>query len=84
MTRALQGKTALAFGKFLRKRRKELGLALSPVAAQYNVALSYLSDLENGYINPRRISLEVAFKISLAYKIKLEALLQRIKLLPEK
>jgi len=68
---------------FLRQRRRTLGFPLPYLAAKYNLSQSYLSDIETGYINPQRISLEVAFKISQAYKIKIEALLRRVKLLPE-
>lgn len=52
----------LKFGRFLEKRRKELGYTLRGLAGDLDIAPAYLSDIEKGRRNPSDEKLKAIIK----------------------
>lgn len=82
MPRSAVNRRALHFGGFLRNRRvKELTLSLREVARAGGCAFGTLSELERGLYDPMRLEIGMLQPLSVAYRVKIEALLRRLGLI---
>ena len=83
MPRSTTNKRALQFGGFLRRRRcVDLKKSLREVAGYGGCAYGTLSELERGLFDPMRLEIAMLLVLSRAYRVKVEAILRRLELLP--
>lgn len=78
----VKSRQALAFGRWLRRRRHQLGEALRPLAHRAGVGYGSLSDLEQGHVDPLELPLRTVEKLTRGYRVQLPALLARLGLMP--
>ena len=77
-----KSKKALAFGRWLRKRRELLGFNIRLLAHRAGVGIGTLSDLEQGHVDPLEITVRTLYRLSIGYGVQITAILARLGLLP--
>lgn len=81
----VKSKKALAFGRWLRRRRREdLQLSLREVVNRSGLSLGQLSDIERGHCDGADLSVGNFVKLSVGYRVQVIALLARLGLVPYK
>jgi transcriptional regulator with XRE-family HTH domain len=79
----VRSKRALAFGRWLRRRRREdLRIGLREMVHRAGLSIGQLSELERGYYDGAALSVTNFVKISTGYRVQITALLARLGLAP--
>jgi predicted transcriptional regulator len=71
-----------SFGRFLMQRRHQLDVSVKTAADRAGLSTFTLSYMERGFTDPLDIRVGTLKKLSLAYAVKVDALLWRMGVMP--